>query len=84
MVTRHTLCFSYQVSIHILLFVVWSVFVAGGGSYFVCVLSHVRHLRLIHSLLIIILLLPPPCALRNFFRTRLMFAVYRYLLLYLP
>ena len=49
--------------------------VAGGGSYFVCVISHVSHLRLIHSLLIIILLLPPPCALRNLLRTRLLFAV---------
>ena len=44
---------------------------AGGGSYFVCVISHVSHLRLIHSLLIIIFLLPPPCALRNLLRTRL-------------
>ena len=49
--------------------------VAGGGSYFVCMISHVSHLRLIHSLLIIILLLPPLCALRNLLRTRLLFAV---------
>ena len=48
---------------------------AGGGSYFVCMISHVSHLRLIHSLLIIILLLPPLCALRNLLRTRLLFAV---------
>ena len=48
---------------------------AGGGSYFVCVISHVTHLRLIHSLLIIILLLPPPCALCNILCTRLLFAV---------
>ena len=48
---------------------------AGGSSYFVCVISHVSHLRLIHSHLIIILLLPPPCALRNLLRTRLLFAV---------
>ena len=68
-VTRHTLCFSYRVSIYILLFVAWSVCVAGGGSYFVRVLSHVSHLRLFHSLLIIILLLPPLCALRNLLRT---------------
>ena len=47
----------------------------GGGSYFVCVISHVSHLRLIYSLLIIILLLPPPCALRNLLRTRLLFAI---------
>ena len=47
-------------------FVAWSVCVAGGGSYYVRVLLHVSHLRLIHSLLIIILLLPPPCALRTF------------------
>ena len=47
----------------------------GGGSYFVCVISHVSHLRLIHNLLIIILLLPPLCALRNLLRTRLLFAV---------
>ena len=44
--------------------------VAGGGSYFVCVISHVSHLRLIHSLLPIILLLPPPCALRNLYCSR--------------
>ena len=49
--------------------------VAGGGSYFVCVISHVSHLRLIHRLLRIILLLPPPCALRNLLRTRVLFAV---------
>ena len=48
---------------------------AGGGSYFVCVMSHVSHLRLIHSLLIIILLLPPQCALRNLLHTWLLFAV---------
>ena len=48
---------------------------AGGGSYFVCVISHVSHLRLIHSLLPIILLLPPLCALRNLLRTQLLFAV---------
>ena len=47
---------------------------AGGGYYFVCVISHVSNLRLIHSLLIIILLLPPPCALRNPLRIRLLFA----------
>ena len=48
---------------------------AGGGYYFVCVMSHVSNLRLVHSLLIIILLLPPPCALRSLLRTRLLFAV---------
>ena len=48
--------------------------VAGGGYYFVCVISHVSNLRLVHSLLIIILLLPPPCALCNPLRTRLLFA----------
>ena len=46
--------------------------VAGGGFYFVCVLSHVSNLRLINSLLIIILLLPPPWALRKPHRTRLL------------
>ena len=49
--------------------------VAGGGYYFVCVISHVSILRLVHSLLIIILLLPPPCALHNPLRTRLLFEV---------
>ena len=39
--------------------------VAKGGYYFVCVISHVSNLRLVHSLLFIILLLPPLCALRN-------------------
>ena len=45
--------------------------VARGGYYFLCVLSHVSNLGLVHSPLLIIILLPPLCALR----TRLLFAV---------
>ena len=45
--------------------------VAGGGFYFVCVLWHVSHVRLITNLLIIVLLLPPPSALRHPRRSRL-------------
>ena len=43
---------------------------AGGGYYFVCIISHVSHLRLVHSLLIIILLRVLSASLR----TRLLFA----------
>ena len=58
--------------------------VAGGGFYFVCVLSHVSNLRLVNRLLFMLLLLPPPWALRVPHRTRLSLRFLRSFVIVLP